>query len=108
MDSTTDSHAALDPFSMAGGSTPDPAGGGGMSGDFNPDATRVATIPPELLKAAQRSNSGAENELPLPEVQPPVRLPLTCSRSLRIGGGTTDEEHHFQGNVPRLPVDPKW
>ncbi len=85
----TDSHQALDPFALAS------AGDSGVSepGGFNPDATRVAAIPPELLKSARRDSGNTAQ-------QPAYKSPAPAAPKIQsiapVGGGTSDEEHHFQ------------
>lgn len=84
---TTDSHNALDPFALAAAQAgEEPSGEAG----FNPDATRVAAIPPELLKASSRRDSGPTQQNPAFKA-PPVAAPKIQS----VGGGS-DEESHFQ------------
>ena len=62
--------------------------------EFNPDATRVAAIPPELLKSARRDCGGTTAANPASQAAP-IRSPRRgCSRSLPGGGG--DEDQHFQ------------
>ena len=86
--STTDSHQALDPFAMAGGPSSDHEPPG-FTGDFNPDATRVAAIPQELLNASRKQSNPdmvatrAMPAAPLPKMQPVAP----------VAGGP--EEQHF-------------
>jgi hypothetical protein len=101
IESTTDSHAAVDPFAMARsapvvalpgpGTVPAPALE--PEGDYNPDATRVAAIPPELLKSARRdANPGAANV-----AAKPGAMPVAAPRVQAVGAaGASDEEVHFQ------------
>ncbi|HET9450110.1 MAG TPA: MXAN_5187 family protein, partial [Aggregicoccus sp.] len=75
---------AADPFALAGGQPPPPPFHGyGDSGEDNPEATRVATIPQELLDAAARQELEAPRAAPLP----PPPLPL------QQGGAQSDEQH---------------
>jgi len=88
MGASTDSHQALDPFALAS------AGDSGVQeGGFNPDATRVAAIPPELLKSARRDSGNTAQ-------QPAYKSPAPAAPKIQaiapVGGGASDEEHHFQ------------
>jgi hypothetical protein len=88
MDSTTDAHAAVDPFALAGG----PSDGQGP--EFNPDATRVAAIPPELLKSARRDSGPTAANPAFRAAPPPPPVAAPRVQSVSLGGG--DEEQHFQ------------
>lgn len=89
IDTTTDSHSALDPFALAAAQEPEQE-----QGDFNPDATRVAAIPPELLQASLRRDSGPTGQNPALKAAP-VAAPRIQSIA-PVGGGSSDEEQHFQ------------
>lgn len=83
----------MDPFAMASAQlSPEEQGGG--EGDYNPDATRVAAVPAELIKAARQTSSGATGERPA--LSPKVTSAAAPRVSSVIGGGATDEERHFQ------------
>ncbi len=87
---STQNNPALDPFAMAGGimSAEDQA-----QAD-NPDATRVAVIPQELLKASARGNSSENPMGSGPKVLPMPRVASVAPPSVAAGGGS--EEVHFQ------------
>jgi hypothetical protein len=82
---TTDSHAAVDPFALAGGSPPPMQ----PDGDFNPDATKVAAIPPELLKSARRDAGVTGNN-------PAFKVPSVAAPRVQAVSAGGDEETHFQ------------
>ncbi len=86
---STQSNQALDPFAQAGGMM---SADEQMQGD-NPDATRVAVIPQELLQASARGNS-KENPMGMPKAMPRVAAALPPSVATAGGGGS--EEVHFQ------------
>lgn len=78
-----------DPFALA--AAQEPAFGGPQPED-NPDATRVAAIPAELIKAA-RSASGVTGERPA--LKPPSgAMPRVAS--IAPAAAANDEERHFQ------------
>ncbi|MGV3625334.1 MAG: MXAN_5187 family protein [Archangium sp.] len=78
-----------DPFALAAAQEPSP---GAPSPEDNPDATRVAAIPAELIKAA-RSASGVTGERPA--LKPPTAsMPRVASIAPAAAGN--DEERHFQ------------
>lgn len=85
----------MDPFAMAAAQLqPDQDGGSGGGEDYNPDATRVAAVPAELIKAA-RSASGTTGE------RPTISRPGTTSAAPRVSSvignpSAVDEERHFQ------------
>jgi hypothetical protein len=81
--------AGVDPFAMASASYAheDPYFG---SGEPNPDATRVAAVPAELIKAARQSDPPSERPGPSPRVSSPAKS------SVASASGSLDEERHFQ------------
>lgn len=82
------SPSAADPFALAAAQEEAPAAPGF---DDNVDATRVAAVPAELIKAA-RAGSGATAERPA--MKPPgASMPKVAA--LPVAGGN-DEERHFQ------------
>lgn len=80
---------AADPFAMAAGPS------GNLDGEYNPDATRVAAVPAELIKQARQPNTTAERSAYTPsKVTSPVAAPKVSSV---IGNSAAlDEERHFQ------------
>ena len=86
---STQSNPAVDPFAMAGGmmSSDEQA-----QGD-NPDATRVAVIPQELLKASARGNTKENPMAPLPKTMPGMPRVASVPPSIASGGS---EDAHFQ------------
>jgi hypothetical protein len=90
MDVATDSHAALDPFAATNAQEPSSDGSG-----FNPDATRVAAVPPELLKSARRDAAGATT-VQTPALNGPSAAAPKIQSIAPVGGGASDEETHFQ------------
>jgi hypothetical protein len=70
---------AIDPFSLAGGS-----GGPGMADD-SPDATRVAAVPAELIKAARGGTVSGE----VPSYKPSTPMP-------KVASAQSEEDKHFQ------------
>lgn len=85
----------MDPFAMASAqlSAEEQAGG---DGDYNPDATRVAAVPAELIKAArQAGSSGATGERPSLAPKTTSAAPKVSSVISASAPGL-DEERHFQ------------
>ncbi|MDX2011231.1 MAG: MXAN_5187 family protein [Myxococcaceae bacterium] len=84
----------MDPFAMAAAQlSPEEQAGG--DGDYNPDATRVAAVPAELIKAArQAGSSGMTGERPALSSRVTSSAPRVSSVS--PAGGPLDEERHFQ------------
>jgi hypothetical protein len=78
---------AADPFALAAAQEEPPAAGF----DDNVDATRVAAVPAELIKAA-RAGSGATSERP---AMKPAGASMPKVAALPVAGGN-DEERHFQ------------
>lgn len=75
-----------DPFAQAAAQQP--------ASDYNPDATRVAAMPPELIKAA-RSGTGMSGERPA--LRPPSQaLPAPKIGAVGSSPPASDEERHFQ------------
>jgi hypothetical protein len=90
----------VDPFALASAQlAPEEQQG---EGDYNPDATRVAAVPAELIKAArQASSSGMTAERPAlsPKITgmiPRVSVATTTSTPSVGASGALDEERHFQ------------
>jgi hypothetical protein len=83
---------AMDPFAMASAQlSPEEQAG---EGDYNPDATRVAAVPAELIKAArQAGNPGMTGERPAlsSRVTSPARVSSASGAPSQL-----DEERHFQ------------
>jgi hypothetical protein len=86
----------MDPFAMASAQLSQEEQENG-EGDYNPDATRVAAVPAELIKAARQTGpAGVIGERP--------GAPKVTSAAPRVSsvigtsspGGPTDEERHFQ------------
>lgn len=82
---------AMDPFAMASAQLSPEEQAGGDS-DYNPDATRVAAVPAELIKAARQSSSGATGE------RPALTSAARVSSAPKVAavGGASEEERHFQ------------
>jgi hypothetical protein len=86
--------SSADPFAMAAaaqGYDEQP-----QSHEDNPEATRVAAVPAELIRAA-RASSGGTTERPAmssPSRPPTAAMPRVAS--IAPGGGANDEERHFQ------------
>ena len=78
-----------DPFALAAAQEP---AFGAPSHEDNPDATRVAAIPAELIKAA-RSASGVTGERPA--LKPPTSA-MPKVASIAPAAAANDEERHFQ------------
>lgn len=84
----------MDPFAMASAQLSQEEQQGG-EGDYNPDATRVAAVPAELIKAArQTGSSGATGERP--SLSPRVTSAAPKVSSVIGAPGPLDEERHFQ------------
>ncbi|MBL8918601.1 MAG: hypothetical protein JNJ54_07040 [Myxococcaceae bacterium] len=80
----------MDPFAMASAQLSPEEQAGGDS-DYNPDATRVAAVPAELIKAARQASTGSTGERPA--ITPAGRV----SSAPRVAAvGANDEERHFQ------------
>ncbi|MBF5042679.1 cell division protein FtsK [Aggregicoccus sp. 17bor-14] len=83
---------AQDPFAAAQPPPPPPPFQGFQdSGEDNPEATRVATIPQELLLAAARQELEAPRASPLPP--PPAFAQPPPAPAPAFGGPLTDEQH---------------
>ena len=86
---TTQSNPVSDPFAMAGGM---------MSADEqmqeeNPDATRVAAIPQELINASARGNTKENPMGAMPRAAPMPRVAAAIAPAV---SGAGSEEAHFQ------------
>jgi hypothetical protein len=85
--------ASADPFAMAaaqqGYDEPPPMG------EDNPDATRVAAVPAELIKAARAGASGNTGERPALSKTGAVPKVASLPPAVAAGGGN-EEERHFQ------------
>jgi hypothetical protein len=85
----------MDPFAMAAAQLSPEEQAGGGEGDYNPDATRVAAVPAELIKAArQTGGTGMTGERP--SLAPKVTSTAPRVSSVSSVGGPLDEERHFQ------------
>jgi hypothetical protein len=82
---------ANDPFALAAAQESEPAGNPFAD---NPDATRVAAVPAELIKAA-RAGSGMTGERPAIKA-PGAGASMPKVAALTPAGGGNDEERHFQ------------
>lgn len=85
---------SADPFAMAAASQgydDQPA-----SAEDNPEATRVAAVPAELIRAARASggNTAERPALSSPSRPPTAAMPKVAA--LSPAGGANDEERHFQ------------
>ncbi|MFT3706477.1 MAG: MXAN_5187 family protein [Archangium sp.] len=80
---------AADPFALAAAQESEPAGNPFAD---NPDTTRVAAVPAELIKAA-RAGSGMTGERPAIK-GPGTAMPKVAS--LAPAGGGNEEDRHFQ------------
>ncbi len=86
----------MDPFAMATAQLSQEEQQSG-EGDYNPDATRVAAVPAELIKAArQTGSSGATGERPGLSPRVTSAAPKVSSVIGAAAGGPLDEERHFQ------------
>ena len=75
-----------DPFALAGAQEPEPAPGSGF--DENPDATRVAAVPAELIKAARAEAGGTTGQRPALKASPMPKVAAVAP--------VDDEEQHFR------------
>lgn len=86
---------AMDPFAMASAQlSPEEQSGG--DGDYNPDATRVAAVPAELIKAARQTGSSGhtgERQALSPKV---TSAAPKVSSVIGAAAPGLDEERHFQ------------
>lgn len=81
---------AADPFALAAAQQED---AGNPFADNNVDATRVAAVPAELIKAARSGAAGTTGERPAIKA-PAASMPKVAS--LAPAGGGNEEERHFQ------------
>lgn len=85
----------MDPFAMASAQlSPEEQSGG--EGDYNPDATRVAAVPAELIKAARQTGSSGhtgERQALSPKV---TSAAPKVSSVIGAAAPGLDEERHFQ------------
>ncbi len=82
---------SVDPFALAAaqqGYDPEPP-----MGEDNPDATRVAAVPAELIKAARAGASGSTGERPALK-SAGAAMPKVAS--LAPAGNASEEDRHFQ------------
>ncbi|MFO0596590.1 MAG: MXAN_5187 C-terminal domain-containing protein [Myxococcaceae bacterium] len=80
---------AADPFALAAAQESEPPP---SSFEDNPDATRVAAVPAELIKAA-RAGAGVTGERPALK---PATAAMPKVAALTPAGGGNEEERHFQ------------
>jgi hypothetical protein len=85
---------ALDPFAVGAADFGDPSQP--PPPDFNPDATRVAMIPPELLKSSRRDVTGPTAAHTAHKIPGATVPSVAAPRVAAVGGGGGDEETHFQ------------
>ena len=78
-----------DPFALASAGEPQAA-----IGDDQPDATRVAAIPAELLKASARTTSGETTAVGGPKLTAPLPMVKPVAPAIPASGGS--EEAHFR------------
>ncbi len=73
----------------------DPFGGHEGEGNeaYNPDATRVAAVSDELLRASVRPSAEAAPATPAPSARAPVRAPAISPPTTSPGNGGGDEAH---------------
>lgn len=86
---------AMDPFAMASAQLSPEEQSGGDS-DYNPDATRVAAVPAELIKAARQTGSSGhtgERQALSPKV---TSAAPKVSSVIGAAAPGLDEERHFQ------------
>lgn len=81
---------AADPFALAAAQQGDD---GNPFAESNVDATRVAAVPAELIKAARSGAAGTTGERPAIKA-PTASMPKVAA--LTPAGGGNDEERHFQ------------
>lgn len=81
---------AADPFAMAAAQMGDE---GLMGGEDNPESTRVAAVPQELIRAARAGSTGNTSEKPA--LKTGASIPKIGSVP-PAGGGAGEEERHFQ------------
>lgn len=85
--------AEEDPFARAaaqGFDAPPPS----LGDDFNPEATRVATVPKELLLKAQRSSTGENTTGAAPKLSMP--LPSVSPVAPAVASAVDPEDQHFR------------
>ncbi|MDP3156466.1 MAG: MXAN_5187 family protein [Archangium sp.] len=82
---------SADPFAMA--AEQQGYDSAGPSHEDNPDATRVAAVPAELIKAARAGASGSTGERPALK---PNTAAMPKVASMAPAGGGNEEEKHFQ------------
>ncbi len=82
---------SADPFAMAAAQQGYESAG--PSHEDNPDATRVAAVPAELIKAARAGASGNTGERPALK---PNTAAMPKVASMAPAGGGNEEERHFQ------------
>jgi hypothetical protein len=90
----TAEHAALDPFAMGSPDFGDPSQPAPEG--FNPDATRVAIVPPELLKSSRREVTGPTAAHPAHKNAMNATVPAVPAPRVQPVGGGGEEEAHFQ------------
>lgn len=66
------------------------------TGEENPESTRVAAVPAELLKAARQAGGGATPERPALGSSRPPTTSMPKVASIAPAGGGSDEDRHFQ------------
>ena len=88
----TQNNPQLDPFEMAGGMM----SAAEQMQDENPDATRVATIPQELLNASARTGNTKENLMAMPKIGAGMSMPRVASVAPAVSAGGSAEDAHFQ------------
>lgn len=82
-----------DPFAMAGGASATDAPSGDT--DYNPDTTRVAAVPAELIKAARQASVTGERQ-PVQRAAVSTTSAAPKVSSVIGNAGALDEERHFQ------------
>lgn len=81
-----------DPFAQASAGQ----GFGAAIGDDNPDATRVAAIPAELLKASARTTSGETTAVGGPKLSAPLPTVKPIAPAIPAAGGGSEEAHFME------------
>jgi len=81
-----------DPFAMAAAGQ----SGGVMMGDDQPDATRVAAIPAELLKQSARTTSGETTAVGGPKLSSPLPTVKPVAPAIPAAGGNSEEAHFME------------